>query len=222
MRVLWLVVIFAVAGCATPQNNYVPEAEAFSRPALGELVTRSVGDEMLSQGNIVTRDGIVVETRTTVGLYTLWGGFYPQTGQDDAYTYHGFLMGQGGEGRLTANAFADPPASVQASVDGAQLCVITVFSLHTCREREFSREARSIATDNSFQQTLLYSGRVGDRIRIAYRESSGNRARPAFSNDVEYDLSDSMVIGYRGAQIEIVNADNTSITYRVISNFNTR
>ena len=71
----------------------------------------------------------------------------------------------------------------------------------------------------SFQQTLIYSGRVGNKINIGYREFSNNAARLAYNNDVEYDLSLSKKIGYKGSLIEVIQADNTSITYKLIRNF---
>ena len=66
---------------------------------------------------------------------------------------------------------------------------------------------------------LIYSGRVGDKIKAGYREFSNNLARPAFNNDVEYDLRESSVIGYKGARIEVVEATNEHIKYKVIQNF---
>lgn len=75
-------------------------------------------------------------------------------------------------------------------------------------------------THDSFQQTLIYSGKVGNKINIGYREFSGSIARPAFNNNVEYDLSESTTIGYKGAQLEIIEATNQYIKYRVIKNFN--
>ncbi|MCI2286140.1 IS982 family transposase [Colwellia sp. MSW7] len=57
------------------------------------------------------------------------------------------------------------------------------------------------------------------KINVGYREFSNNSARPAFNNDVEYDLSSSNLIGYKGASIEVIKADNSSITYKVIKNF---
>lgn len=228
MRSGIVVAALFVFGCATPQYNHVPEVEQFSHPPIGVVVTVRVGDEMLSQGNIQYQDGIVVPPETTVGGYTFHGGFYVQTGQDDDFTYHSFSLGQGAvpaisgmSAYLSKNIFVDPPAGIRAEHSGQRLCVITVFNLNACREREFQREQRRVASENSFQQTLIYSGRVGDRINIAYRESSGSYARPAYSNDVEYDLSESDIIGYRGAEIRIIEATNTSITYLVIRNFNT-
>lgn len=73
---------------------------------------------------------------------------------------------------------------------------------------------------DSFQQTLLYSGKVGNKINIGYREFSNSLARPAFNNNVEYDLSESKTIAYKGAQLEILEATNQHIKFRLIKNFN--
>ncbi len=51
---------------------------------------------------------------------------------------------------------------------------------------------------NTFKQTLLYNGKIGNRITLAYREFSNNLARDAFSNTAEYDLSESTTVGYNG------------------------
>jgi len=45
-------------------------------------------------------------------------------------------------------------------------------------------------------------------------------ARAAFNTDVEYDLSESAIIGYAGARIEVIDATNTDIKYKIIKNFN--
>lgn len=210
--------------CVSPQYNYVAPSEQFSRPPLNEVVTVSVGEEMLSQGNMVYQEGIRIAQRTSVSGYTLHGGFYPQVGQNDETTFHRFVFGNapGEMGTLSQNVFMDPPQTIQAERGEARICVVTVFNVRTCRDRPFERSERVVANSNSFQQTLLYSGRVGDKINISYREFSGNVARPAFSNDVEYDLGSSTELAYRGARIEVIEATNSSITYRVLSNFNTR
>jgi len=90
--------------------------------------------------------------------------------------------------------------------------VVTVFNVHACASDVwFERRKRPLFGSDSFQQTLIYSGRVGNKINVAYREFSNNLARPAFSNNVEYDLSDSKIIGYRGARIDIIEATNEFI-----------
>lgn len=221
LSVLILSLIFTGA-CASPTYNYVPKVESFSAPPIGEIVTVSVGDEMLSLGTIRYQSGIEVPANTKVSGYTLHGGFYPQTGQSQKSTYHSFLSGTAspnGIGAMSKNVLMDPPQAVEAYLEEEKLCVVTILDLHTCRERSFTRTERTFASEDSFQQTLLYSGRAGDQVSLSYREFSGDVARPAFSNDVEYDLSISREIAYKGARIEILEASNTSITYKVLSNF---
>ncbi len=100
-----------------------------------------------------------------------------------------------------------------------ELCVITTFGAYECYKADFEIKRVSSTTEASFQQTLIYSGKVGNKINIGYRESSNDIARPAFNNDVEYDLNESKEIGYKGATVEILSADNQKITYRVIKSF---
>ena len=98
---------------------------------------------------------------------------------------------------------------------------IQVFNVASCgNESQFELTKKPLLTKDSFQQTLIYSGKVGNKINISYREFSGNIARPAFNNDVEYDLSESSIIGYKGAKIEVLEATNQHIKYRVLRNFN--
>jgi len=66
---------------------------------------------------------------------------------------------------------------------------------------------------------LIYTGKVDNRIRFTYREFSGNTARMPFSTEVEYDLNENNIISYQGATIEVIKANNRSVTYKVMSNF---
>ncbi|MEM7506443.1 MAG: hypothetical protein AAF415_06835 [Pseudomonadota bacterium] len=180
-----------------------------------------MGDELLSQGTLVEQDGIEIVGPMEVSLYTLSGGFYPQTGQDADGTYHSFVSGgSAGEfGGLRKALLADPPKHIFAR-DGDRICVVTILNLVGCEDgKPFQRVVRPLASADSFQQTLIYNGTLGSKINIAYREFSGNRARPAFNNEVEYDLSQSQEIAYKGARLEIIEANNSGITYRVLSNF---
>ncbi|HJV66199.1 MAG TPA: hypothetical protein VJ550_10730, partial [Geomonas sp.] len=61
--------------------------------------------------------------------------------------------------------------------------------------------------------------RSGDTIKILYREYSGDLLRAPFSQDVQYDLKKSSTIGFKGARIEVINATNVKIQYRVLSSF---
>lgn len=212
------------ASCATPVANYVASSQSFSRPPLNTISTVAVGDEMLSQGTLTQREGIELAGPAQISGYSLSPGFFPLTGrsaQGSFYAFNHSSAAQVAYGSLSANFMMDPPQSVMVTSDGAQLCVVTVFNVRVCDREQFTTTTKLTEGDQNFQQTLLYSGRVGDRVRIGYREFSGSIARPAFNNEVEYDLAVSDVVAYRGARIRIIEANNTQITFEVLSNFNT-
>jgi|TARA_B100001059_G_C17802131_1_gene566812 hypothetical protein len=71
----------------------------------------------------------------------------------------------------------------------------------------------------SFKQELIYNGKSKDTVKFMYREFSKDFARPSFSQEVNYDLTESNVIGFKGARIEILNATNTKIEYKALKSF---
>ena len=76
--------------------------------------------------------------------------------------------------------------------------------------------AKSYAYVNpSFSQELLYNGRNKDSIKLLYREFQNDMARPAFSQELTYEV-DAKMVGFRSARIEVIEATNTSITYKIM------
>lgn len=71
----------------------------------------------------------------------------------------------------------------------------------------------------AFSQELIYNGRVDNSVKFIYREFSNQMARAAFSQEVQYDLELSNVIGFKGVRIEIIDATNSDITYQVKNHF---
>jgi len=71
----------------------------------------------------------------------------------------------------------------------------------------------------SFKQELIYNGKSGSTLKFMYREFSKDLARPSFSQEVNYDLAESNIVGFKGARIEILNATNTKIEYKVLKSF---
>ena len=209
-----LLALILVTGCTTVRYNgtdtFVKEV---NYPEVDKVITVYVGDHMVQKGTITEESVLLVHNTIDGALYDIPAKKYPQVGSDqkqDFYSAVGVVRG----------GLADPiQALALKKEDGAELCVITVFGGSACYEGEYERKQQLSERGNSFQQTLIYSGRVGDKINVGYREFSNNTARPAFNNDVEYDLSSSNTIGYKGALIEVIKADNSSITYKLIRNF---
>ncbi len=213
--------VLAIAGCASPKYNYMPKITAISEPPLNTNQVSNVGDVLMRQGKYKEHDAIYLPMKTDVSwAYSLFAGYYLKHGEDEGAEY--FLPGGGDEaGNVGKAALADAWKSVMTKKDSKSLCVVTVFNATSCAsDVNFEHSKKAVLTQDSFQQTLIYNGKVGNKINIGYREFSGNLARPAFNNNVEYDLSESPVIGYKGAQLEVLEATNQKIRYRVIRNFN--
>jgi hypothetical protein len=74
-----------------------------------------------------------------------------------------------------------------------------------------------VGAEDALRRELVYGGSTDNTVSILYREFLNDMARPAFSQELRYDLSKGRVIGYKGARFEVLRADNTGITYRVIT-----
>ncbi len=95
-------------------------------------------------------------------------------------------------------------------------------------EKLFEGRMEWIPNGDYLQEELIYSGKSGQTLKAIYREfigdfvgspygNSGWRIKQGFTQELQYDLDSSSIIGFRSLQIEIVEATNSSITFKVIS-----
>jgi hypothetical protein len=68
-----------------------------------------------------------------------------------------------------------------------------------------------------FRQELIYNGISKGVIRVTYREYSNDMARPAFFQDLVYDLDESDLIQFREFRIKVIDAHNLGIVFVVQS-----
>lgn len=78
-----------------------------------------------------------------------------------------------------------------------------------------------IATPDSFKREILYNGKQGNVIFMSYREFQGNMARPAFTQNLTFEMVDDSdnFIGTKGLRIKVLDYSNTGIWYEVASPF---
>lgn len=215
-----------IVGCATtsPTATYTPTVKQISEPAIGSVNVANLGDKLLVQGNMSERQALYFATTQKTGFgFTVHSGYFPKTGETAEYINFSH-SNEAGAGKLVDMLGVQsvlPNVLAVRKSDNA-LCTFNLLgSPVNCKTGlDFSIKNWTTANSNSFQQTLLYNGKVGNKINIAYREFSSDLARPAFNNDVEYDLSESTQIGYKGAVLEVIEANNQMIKYKVIKNFN--
>ena len=78
-------------------------------------------------------------------------------------------------------------------------------------------EHTRFATDESFREELIYTGRTGHTVAITYREFKKEFARPAFYQNLIYDVSTSDEVVFRNYRLKLLGADNTGIKFIVVS-----
>ena len=94
-----------------------------------------------------------------------------------------------------------------------------VYCIKNLSAEDIIQNETFVYKENSFQQTIEYAGRNGDILKLNYSEFSDGFARQAFTREFQVDLSEGNIAAYKGAIIEIVEATNVQIKYKVIRNF---
>ncbi|WP_339373267.1 hypothetical protein [Aeromonas sp. HMWF015] len=221
MRKCLLVIMLTsfISGCAVSYDpSTSSKATQVDFPPLGQVSTVYVGDSMMSKGILVEGEAVVLKNSIDGVAYDIPSGTYDKLGSNNTADVFKTATREGQI--VIQNPFADPYQALGVKKNNPnELCVVTVFGMYSCYAANFEIKKVSSFNSASFQQTLIYSGKVGNKINIGYRETSHDMARPAFNNDVEYYLGESQEIGYKGAVVEVISADNQKITYRVVKSF---
>ncbi|MFZ6767713.1 hypothetical protein ACO0LM_11585 [Undibacterium sp. Di26W] len=192
-----MALVLMLSGCASKKQT---EIASFTFPEIGTIATKGIGESLLTQGKGQLEPALIIANDEMIGSIPLLKGEYPFQAENG-----------------TRIKYVKDGTDVYLYKAENKIC----FSKEQCADIKYSISNRLAKKSvNAFQQTLLYNGKIGNRITLAYREFSNNLARPAFNNEVTYDLGESPILGYKGARIEIVKATNTEITYKVLSGFN--
>lgn len=208
---------------ATNYKSLLTEPVAYSIPELSSVNESQVGDNMLRQGKRRTVEAIELKNSS----------YRPQNGTSNIYIKMAESDGYFWYADSNSPIFTDAGGSATNGVTikkhkgSGNLCPFQItgggYSAgYNCYEGVEYVEIPNyeLYSIDSFQQSLMYNGKIGNKINIAYREYSDNKARAAFSNEVEYDMSESNIIAYKGAILKVLEYSNTKIKYEVIKNFN--
>jgi len=74
----------------------------------------------------------------------------------------------------------------------------------------------------AFRSDFIYQGLAKGVLKFSYREFQDGIARPAFTQDLTYDIEPdgTATIGFKGMRIKVLKASNQSITYMVEKGMN--
>jgi hypothetical protein len=240
-----LAITAALAGCAArsfPEAAFISSnsrehLQAVTAPAVGAEALAQVGGTMLKTFKIrnvpaldvktshreVTdyRDGMKMAVDIRPGTYEIVatdgnGGKYFRAPYGIALSYERF------------NEFRSPETvngGIFIGRDGAKSAYwfwsgYTTATLLPTPAVQTSAKTVEKEPDTVFEREIIYTGSSQSTLTLLYREFVDNRARPAFAQELKYDLQRDRTIGFQGARIEIISAGNTGITYRVLSSWN--
>lgn len=88
--------------------------------------------------------------------------------------------------------------------------------METFLEHKRTQERYDGPHDGTWRQELIYTGRSGSTIGVTYREYANDFARPAFFQDLKYDLDDSDTIVFRDWRLRVLEANNQHIRFAVM------
>jgi hypothetical protein len=217
---IWISLTVFLGGCATGGSPLAPYATPIDSPAVGAVNESELGETILSAGIVYQTDAVVLKNEIVGGdgVIRERSRLRPQqllaVREDTMWTYYEgttTYMGQQQIGGLMISKQDRSNVLVWGGSfnRGTKPTPIPIL--------EFIKVVR--ATETSFRQELIYNGRAGSTVRFTYREFSDSMIRPAFSQDATYDLLESKVIGFKGARIEVIEASNTKLKYRVLASF---
>jgi hypothetical protein len=93
-------------------------------------------------------------------------------------------------------------------------------------EWEYGQEDKFRGYKAGIRKQLLYNGIAGNVVNVSYREfdvdpgdrrrKAGTFIRPAFNRELQYDISKSKIIAFQEYRLEIQNADQEKIDFKVL------
>lgn len=227
--IIILLFIFCLTGCALPIKNVSPIHDFGKSYQLGQTLVTNIGSPMLTVYDTYTYPvfkpkyafqppaaGVRSVAKLTpdqrwIAAYELNGNYILQS--KDYNPIFGVEVTPAG--RLGHDhAWINLTGQVNP---GSGIPVIRVAqSTWETPDPELFTKVPGTAREGSFKYELIYSGLMKKTITISYREFSDNLARPAFYQELKYDLAESNEIMFRNIRIKVLDANNMNITFQVM------
>ena len=232
----YILVLFAIMsfGCAGPMPKLPADQSFIELPLannLGIVSSARVGNSVVAKGKIFERpakllSGEIVDKQFLTGTNIFGKGLYQAIYKLKDFTFYG--PAKGTVVTPATDAFVEMHGIV-THTDGRYWGgrVVSGAVAFTHYDRTFSAEQVALISDAksfdfelpSFKQELVYNGRTGSTIRFMYREYKDDLARPAFTQNLVYDLKQSNNVVFQSVELEVLEATNTEIRYKLISGF---
>ncbi|MEN5362253.1 hypothetical protein [Brevundimonas intermedia] len=224
---IFLVATLLMLGACVSTQPISPKTRIIDAPSLNVVATAELGETVVEKGRLRTFDGMLLSNPLQWGdgfllkKYTVSPGRLRARQQDAKFIYFYSEDMTSYDALLGTHPYAG--GGLCRSIDGSGpvrgFIAAGACNMNWNANPEVAEIQIQDVDSPGFRQELIYNGRIGDSLKFLYREFSGDMMRPPFSQEVQYDLKDSTTIGFRGVRIEIVEATNTQLQYRVLSSF---
>ena len=223
-RAIGVMVVTMLAGCVSTQT-IAPQIEQTDRPAPNTIALVEVGEAAVETGRRRSLPGLHLDNELTWGdgllrkRFTIAPGRLTARQSDKRHTYYF-------SDRMTAR---DPLLGTAPYTSGG-LCrandgsgpvrgfITPGLCFLTWNATPQVRDIRIDEVDSGARRReLIYHGRADGKVRFLYRETTDEGTNQ--TQTVEYDLGQGAVIGFRGARLEVLEADNTRLRYRLLAPF---
>ncbi|MGA2402140.1 MAG: hypothetical protein ABSG91_10580 [Syntrophobacteraceae bacterium] len=223
-----LATILFLAACA-PRMDITPAAppdyQTILSPPIGETASAQVGDTIITMAHTLSSPAI--EFLNDCSFSEKFDR--PGTGTVEYKVSKGAIFTQDnisngvpaycGQTSQYAPPIGWVPVRHCVAISGGNLIPFPQSEMIVQSDCRVVAKQVTMEAQDSFKREILYDGKSGTTIHLSYREFARDMARPAFTQELYYDIRDDRVIGFKGARFEVIDANNTGIRYRVLSGF---
>ena len=218
-------ILAALAGCTTLQP-YSPSTVVIKAPSEGVVSKAELGDTLMIYAVKEDYDALAIEDSQEYNVCLYMIRIEDQIAYASARTSAGKPIFTAKARSKTLGTWGDWLKTIRIEPSGKDQSKLSLTDPSCGGPQPFKNSYKKTKAvkleDPAFSQELIYNGRVGNSVKFIYREFSNQMARAAFSQEVQYDLELSKIIGFKGVRIEIIDATNSEITYQVKNHFKVR
>jgi hypothetical protein len=229
-----MLILIGLSGCGTKQCQYVHEQkfqtgiETLHSPKFNTIVTREVGSNLYEKINQISHNTYDVFLNEPIakmhsqasGTFAKEKGYIGMLSTDKATNWKCACT-------TTTSSYNPYEVCLFDSNNDGKFDKIAgkINTLYADLDKPVSytlKRTKATNNENSFKYTALYQGKIANKIKISFREFTNNMARPAFTQNIEYELKNdgTAMVGFKGLRIKVLKATNIDITYKVIKDYN--
>ncbi len=205
-----------------------PKSVLIINPDVGNIAEKSLGETLIITSNkIIEKQVRISEVFTRCVIDGFDANFYIKSGnlRLDRESVEGKFYKSTQPIRLTLQGTSyQAEGGIYISKNNEQFIyqttasgVTRIFLLDP--QIKVTYEDHTEITNESFKQEFVYLGVVKGVATFMYREFIDSVARPAFSQEVKYDLNVDKTIRFKSLELQILEATNSRIKYKVIHPF---